>query len=295
MVLLHGLTATRRYVVMGSRALERDGHRVVAYDARGHGRSSPAPEPGRLRLRARWPPTCSPCSTTAASTARCWPAPRWAPTRSCASRSTTATAWRASSSSRPPSSPDDEDEARAPGALGPALGGAARRRGGGLRRGLRRAQGARAAGARRSSRCCASGSPLHEHPDALADALRAVPRSRPFESWDELAELDLPGDRGRQPRRGRPRAPVRGRRALRGGDPGRRAALRGARAPRRWPGRAASSRRSSRRSRVSRREWRATASAPSAPPRTRPRSRGRRRWRSASCRPPRCRATKQAP
>lgn len=41
-VLLHGLTATRRYVVMGSRALERAGHRVVAYDARGHGRSGPA-------------------------------------------------------------------------------------------------------------------------------------------------------------------------------------------------------------------------------------------------------------
>ncbi len=41
-VLLHGLTATRRYVVMGSRALERSGHRTVAYDARGHGASSPA-------------------------------------------------------------------------------------------------------------------------------------------------------------------------------------------------------------------------------------------------------------
>ena len=43
-MLLHGLTATRRYVVMGSRALERTGHRVIAYDARGHGASSPAPE-----------------------------------------------------------------------------------------------------------------------------------------------------------------------------------------------------------------------------------------------------------
>jgi pimeloyl-ACP methyl ester carboxylesterase len=42
-VLLHGLTATHRYVVMGSRALERSGHRVIAYDARGHGRSSPSP------------------------------------------------------------------------------------------------------------------------------------------------------------------------------------------------------------------------------------------------------------
>lgn len=45
-VLLHGLTATRRYVVMGSKVLERGGHRVIAYDARGHGRSSPAPTPG---------------------------------------------------------------------------------------------------------------------------------------------------------------------------------------------------------------------------------------------------------
>ena len=43
-VLLHGLTATHRYVVMGSKALERSGHRVLAYDARGHGRSDPAPE-----------------------------------------------------------------------------------------------------------------------------------------------------------------------------------------------------------------------------------------------------------
>jgi len=42
-ILLHGLTATHRYVVMGSRALERSGHRVIAYDARGHGSSAPAP------------------------------------------------------------------------------------------------------------------------------------------------------------------------------------------------------------------------------------------------------------
>jgi pimeloyl-ACP methyl ester carboxylesterase len=43
-VLLHGLTATRRYVVMGSRALERSGHRVIAYDARGHGTSDAPPD-----------------------------------------------------------------------------------------------------------------------------------------------------------------------------------------------------------------------------------------------------------
>lgn len=42
-VLCHGLTASRRYVVHGSRFLEREGHRVVTYDARGHGESDPAP------------------------------------------------------------------------------------------------------------------------------------------------------------------------------------------------------------------------------------------------------------
>jgi pimeloyl-ACP methyl ester carboxylesterase len=41
-LLLHGLTATHRYVVMGSTRLERAGHRVISYDARGHGMSSPA-------------------------------------------------------------------------------------------------------------------------------------------------------------------------------------------------------------------------------------------------------------
>lgn len=42
-VLLHGLSATRRNVVQGSRALAKRGYRLISYDARGHGRSSPAP------------------------------------------------------------------------------------------------------------------------------------------------------------------------------------------------------------------------------------------------------------
>jgi pimeloyl-ACP methyl ester carboxylesterase len=45
-VLAHGLTATRRYVVHGSRLLGRSGYRVISYDARGHGDSSPAPDRG---------------------------------------------------------------------------------------------------------------------------------------------------------------------------------------------------------------------------------------------------------
>ena len=41
---LHGLTGTHEYVLMRSRILERAGYRVVSYDARGHGASSPSPD-----------------------------------------------------------------------------------------------------------------------------------------------------------------------------------------------------------------------------------------------------------
>jgi len=42
-VLCHGITATRRYVLHGSKALPRAGYGIVTYDARGHGESEPAP------------------------------------------------------------------------------------------------------------------------------------------------------------------------------------------------------------------------------------------------------------
>jgi pimeloyl-ACP methyl ester carboxylesterase len=41
--LCHGITATRRYVLHGSNALSRAGYAVTTYDARGHGESDPAP------------------------------------------------------------------------------------------------------------------------------------------------------------------------------------------------------------------------------------------------------------
>src|SRR5436190_1032725 len=44
-VLLHGLSATRRNVVQGSRHLVKRGYRLIAYDARGHGESEPPPDP----------------------------------------------------------------------------------------------------------------------------------------------------------------------------------------------------------------------------------------------------------
>jgi pimeloyl-ACP methyl ester carboxylesterase len=52
LVLLHGLTATRRYVLHGSTALARDGHVLISFDARGHGASLPAGLPGRYHYDA---------------------------------------------------------------------------------------------------------------------------------------------------------------------------------------------------------------------------------------------------
>ena len=45
-VLLHGLSATRGQVLHGSMALARSGREQISYDARGHGSSDPAPEDG---------------------------------------------------------------------------------------------------------------------------------------------------------------------------------------------------------------------------------------------------------
>lgn len=42
-VLCHGITATRRQVLHGSKALPRAGYEAISYDARGHGQSDPAP------------------------------------------------------------------------------------------------------------------------------------------------------------------------------------------------------------------------------------------------------------
>src|SRR2546421_304076 len=50
-VLLHGLTATRWYVVLGSKLLARHGFRVVSYDARAHGESSGALAPEAYEYR----------------------------------------------------------------------------------------------------------------------------------------------------------------------------------------------------------------------------------------------------
>jgi pimeloyl-ACP methyl ester carboxylesterase len=189
-VLLHGLTATRRYVVMGSRALERGGHRVIAYDARGHGRSSPAPAPDRygydeltldleavldaLGVRRAVLAGASMGAHTLLSFAL------RAPQR-VAGLVVITPAY---------SGPDSTSPAR-------------------LARWDALAAGLRSGGV--EGFVAAYGEPtvapefretvltvirqrlsLHEHPDALADALQVVPRSRPFGSVDELRALTAP-------------------------------------------------------------------------------------------------------
>lgn len=44
LVCMHGATNTHDYVLMRNRSLPRAGYRVISYDARGHGQSSPSPD-----------------------------------------------------------------------------------------------------------------------------------------------------------------------------------------------------------------------------------------------------------
>jgi pimeloyl-ACP methyl ester carboxylesterase len=188
-VLLHGLTATRRYVVMGSRSLERSGHRVVAYDARGHGASGPAPDPDAYDyddlvedLRAVLDDRGIDRAVLAGASMGAHTAVRLAldaPERVAGLVVAT-----------PAFDPEEDREA-------------------GLERWDALAEGLRTGGV--DGFVEAYGDPdvpeqwkatidrvlrqriaAHEHPEAVADALHAVPRSRPFESWDELAAIEVP-------------------------------------------------------------------------------------------------------
>jgi pimeloyl-ACP methyl ester carboxylesterase len=189
-VLLHGLTATRRYVVMGSRALERAGHRVIAYDARGHGRSTPAPERSaygyeRLAedLRAVLDSTGVERALLAGASMGAHTALRFA----LAHPERVAALALITPAFDPDASAGEESFAGWDA----------------LARGLRedgvegfvaaydlqslpeslRATVATVLRQRLSS---------HEHPEAVADALEVVPRSRPFEHIEQLGEIAVP-------------------------------------------------------------------------------------------------------
>jgi pimeloyl-ACP methyl ester carboxylesterase len=183
-VLLHGLTATRRYVVMGSKALERSGHRVVMYDARAHGKSTAGDEYTYDALAGDLLAVLDDRDIDRAVLAGA----------SMGAHTLTRFAL--------------QHPERAAGLviMTPAY---APERDPGLERWDRLAEGLRSGGVEGFVE--AYGTPnvpekwhetidrvlhqrlsAHDHPDALADALSAVPRSRPFESWDELGAIDVP-------------------------------------------------------------------------------------------------------
>jgi len=186
-VLLHGLTATRRYVVMGSRSLERGGHRVVLYDARGHGRSSPAPDPGAYgydRLAADLLAVLDELGIDRAVLAGASMGAHTIARAALAHPERVAAVVLATPAFDPEADPDLERWDRLSAGL----------REGGVD-GFVDAYGepevpeAFKDTVRRILRQRLS---AHEHPEAVADALRAVPRSRPFEAWDDLAAIDVP-------------------------------------------------------------------------------------------------------
>jgi pimeloyl-ACP methyl ester carboxylesterase len=188
-VLLHGLTATRRYVVMGSRTLQRSGHRVIAYDARGHGRSGPAAEGdyGYPRLAADLGAVLDAAGVRRAVLAGASMGGQTA-VRFALENPERVAGLVLITPAFDPRRQLGEHELEGWDALAAGL-----REGGvegfvaaypldGLAPELRPTVEAvlrQRLGA-------------HEHPLAVADALEAVPRSRPFESADELAALAVP-------------------------------------------------------------------------------------------------------
>ena len=190
-VLLHGLTATRRYVVMGSRALERSGHRVVAYDARGHGASSPAPAPDAYRYEDLAGDLLAVLDDRGIDRALLAGASMGAHTLV---RFTLDHGDRVAGIVvvTPAFDPDDTQDEERRLARWDAL--AEGLRSGGVE-GFVEAYGTPKSPERWHEtifKVLRQRLSAHEHPDALADALRAVPRSRPFGSWAELAELEVP-------------------------------------------------------------------------------------------------------
>jgi pimeloyl-ACP methyl ester carboxylesterase len=189
-VLLHGLTATRRYVVMGSRTLERSGHRVVAYDARGHGRSTPAPDPTAYTYQLLADDLEAVLDRLGASRAILAGASMGAHTavRLALTRPERVAGLVLITPSFDPSRPCDERELDRWDALARGL------REGGVDGFVRAYELDAVPQAWRETleRVLRQRLSAHEHPLAVADALEAVPRSRPFERLKELEGIAVP-------------------------------------------------------------------------------------------------------
>jgi pimeloyl-ACP methyl ester carboxylesterase len=189
-VLLHGLTATRRYVVMGSRLLERSGHRVIAYDARGHGRSS-APSDhtayGYERLARDLETVMDTLGLQRAALAGASMGAHTILRFALQRPDRVAALGIVTPAYDPVAPPGSSPESERPA----------------LARGLREGgvEGFLAAYHFSSvppqwretvERVVRQRLAAHEHPDAVADALEVVPRSRPFQELAELGAIAVP-------------------------------------------------------------------------------------------------------
>jgi 3-oxoadipate enol-lactonase len=189
-VLLHGLTATRRYVVMGSRALERSAHRVIAYDARGHGASSPAPDAAQYGYELLADDLAAVLDSLGVQRALLAGASMGAHTavRLALCSPERVAALALVTPSFDPDSPRDEHELARWDALARGL------RVGGVE-GFVSAYDLDAvpeAWRETVAKVLRQRLGAHQHPLAVADALEVVPRSRPFERIAELAGLTMP-------------------------------------------------------------------------------------------------------
>ncbi len=188
-VLLHGLSATRRYVVMGSRALERSGHRVLSYDARGHGRSDPAPDRayGYEQLAGDLLAVLDANEIERAVLAGASMGAHTAIRFALEHRARVA-ALAIITPAFEPDRPASEAELARWDALASGL------REGGVDGFVRAYDLAAVPESWRATVETVLRQRLaaHEHPDAVADALEVVPRSRPFERIADLASLEAP-------------------------------------------------------------------------------------------------------
>ncbi len=189
-VLLHGLTATRRYVVMGSRTLERSGHRVLSYDARGHGRSTAAAQPGAYGyewLAADLERVLDALGIDRAAVAGASMGAHTA-LHLALRRPGRVAALGLITPSFDPSRPRTPAEFEGWDALAQGL------RQGGVEGFLEAYDLAAVPETWRETveKVLLQRLSAHKHPEAVADALEVVPRSRPFEDMGELAEVGVP-------------------------------------------------------------------------------------------------------
>ena len=184
---LHGLTATRRYVLMGARAVERAGRTVALYDARGHGASAPAAD-GDYSYAALSHDLGAVLDATGA---------RDAVLIGVSMGAHTAIRFALEEPQRvrgllvvtPAYDPDTFPAALERwDALAHGL------RTGGVDGFIAAYDLERLAPAWRevAERALRQRMSAHTHPDAVADALSGVPRSRPFDSWASLERLEVP-------------------------------------------------------------------------------------------------------